>query len=556
MRENTGKVVLVGAGPGDTGLLTLKGEKYIKQADCLVYDRLSSSELLSMAKAGCELIYVGKENHKHVMKQDAINELLYEKSKCHELVVRLKGGDPYVFGRGGEEALYLVERKVEVEVVPGVSSSVAALADAGIPITHRGIAKGFQVITAHSRKDEEADIDYSLLTDETITCVFLMGLAHVKSIAAGLLKAGRRADTPAAVISNGTLAMQRKCIATLTDIGEKIEEAKLTSPAIIVVGDVVSLNDRLDFFEKRPLFGRKITVPYIEPMPENMEAELKDDSRKSESYTALKNSNANTGINELITKLQQLGADVTPIKTGIIKPVIIPEFVDKVRTADWILFTSKNGVRSFFYNLDLAVADIRLIANVKFGVVGKATAQELAKHYIKADLIPAVQTGKGLADAMKLYMPYACGVSGDGTFDLGKNSALDLSNDKILHKMCRVCIFSAKEASPDLEAGLIDFCELVKIDAYVNERADESIPESMENRIGDVVFTSSSNVDRFFDMLPEAGYVETAYSIGEKTTAALKQYNVRKIVQSDDSSYEALVNKILNYREIIGGNNF
>lgn len=166
MRENTGKVVLVGAGPGDTGLLTLKGEKYIKQADCLVYDRLSSPEFLSMAKAGCELIYVGKENHKHVMKQDAINELLYEKSKCHELVVRLKGGDPYVFGRGGEEALYLVDRNVEVEVVPGVSSSVAALAAAGIPITHRGIAKGFQVITAHSRKDEEADIDYSLLTDE------------------------------------------------------------------------------------------------------------------------------------------------------------------------------------------------------------------------------------------------------------------------------------------------------------------------------------------------------------------------------------------------------
>ena len=529
MRENTGKVVLVGAGPGDTGLLTLKGEKYIKQADCLVYDRLSSPELLSMAKAGCELIYVGKENHKHVMKQDAINELLYEKSKCHELVVRLKGGDPYVFGRGGEEALYLVERNVEVEVVPGVSSSVAALADAGIPITHRGIAKGFQVITAHSRKDEEADIDYSLLTDETITCVFLMGLAHVKSIAAGLIKAGRRADTPAAVISNGTLAVQRKCIGTLADIGEKIEEAKLTSPAIIVVGDVVSLNDRLDFFEKRPLFGRKITVPYIESMPENMEAELKDDSRKAESYTALKNSNVNTGINGLITKLQQLGADVTPIKTGIIKPVIIPGFADKVRSAGWILFTSKNGVRSFFYNLDKAGADIRLIANAKFGVVGKATAQELAKHHIKADLIPGVQTGKGLAGELSSYMCDNDDEKRDG-----------ISDTKI-----RVCIFSAKEASPDLEAGLKDFCELEKIDAYVNERADESIPESMENRIGEAVFTSASNVDRFFDMLPEEAYVETAYSIGEKTTAALKSYNVRKIVQSDDSSYEALINKIL-----------
>lgn len=505
MRENTGKVVLVGAGPGDTGLLTLKGEKYIKQADCLVYDRLSSPEFLSMAKAGCELIYVGKENHKHVMKQDAINELLYEKSKYHELVVRLKGGDPYVFGRGGEEALYLVDRNVEVEVVPGVSSSVAALAAAGIPITHRGIAKGFQVITAHSRKDEEADIDYSLLTDETITCVFLMGLAHVKSIAAGLMKAGRRADTPAAVISNGTLAAQRKCIGTLADIGEKIEEAKLTSPAIIVVGDVVSLNDRLDFFEKRPLFGRKITVPYIK-------------------------------TNELIAKLQQLGADVTPVKTGIINPIIIPDFANKVRSADWIVFTSKNGVRSFFYNLELAGADIRLIANARFAVVGKATEKELVKHHINADIIPAEQTGKGLADAMKLCMPYVYGESDEDTFDL--------SNGNISDKMCKVCIFSAKEASPDLEAGLKEICELEKIDAYVNEQAYESIPESIGNMVSEAVFTSASNVERFFHMLPENAYVETAYSIGEKTTAVLEQYNVREIVQADDSSYEALVDKI------------
>lgn len=499
MRENTGKIVLVGAGPGDTGLLTLKGEKYIKQADCLVYDRLSSPEFLSMAKAGCELIYVGKENHKHVMKQDAINELLYEKSKCHELVVRLKGGDPYVFGRGGEEALYLVERNVDVEVVPGVSSSVAALAAAGIPITHRGIAKGFQVITAHSRKDEEADIDYSLLTDETITCVFLMGLAHVRSIAAGLIKAGRRADTPVAVISNGTLAAQRKCIGTLADIGEKIEEAKLTSPAIIVVGDVVSLNDRLDSFEKRPLFGRKITVPYIEAMPEKMEA-------------------VNIKTNELIEKLQQLGADVTPVKTGIIKPIIIPDFINKIKSADWILFTSKNGVKSFFYNLDLAGADIRLIANARFAVVGKATEKELAKHHINADIIPAEQTGKELAGELSSYM-------GD--------------NDEI-----KVCIFSAKEASPDLEAGLKEICQLEKIDAYVNEQAYESISESIGNMVSEAVFTSASNVERFFHMLPENAYVETAYSIGEKTTAALEQHNVREILQADDSSYEALVDKI------------
>lgn len=172
-----GKVILVGAGAGDTGLLTIKGKKYIEEADCIIYDRLASPELLGMAKHGCECIYVGKENHKHIMKQDAINELLYKKSREYSLVVRLKGGDPYVFGRGGEEALYLRKKKIDIEVVPGVSSVVAALADAGIPITHRGIAKGFQVITAHSKKDEEAQIDYTLLTDESMTCVFRMDLA-------------------------------------------------------------------------------------------------------------------------------------------------------------------------------------------------------------------------------------------------------------------------------------------------------------------------------------------------------------------------------------------
>ena len=246
----------------------------------------------------------------------------------------------------------------------------------------------------------------------------------------------------------------------------------------------------------------------------------------------------------MIAKLQQLGADITPVKTGIIKPVIIPKFVDKVRSADWIVFTSKNGVRSFFYNLELAGADIRLIANARFAVVGKATEKELVKHHINADIIPAEQTGKGLADAMKLCMPYAYGVSDEDTFDLGKNSTLDLSNDNISDKMCKVCIFSAKEASPDLEAGLKEICELEKIDAYVNEQAYESIPESIGNMVSEAVFTSASNVERFFHMLPENAYVETAYSIGEKTTAALEQHNVREILQADDSSYEALVDTI------------
>ena len=358
------KVILVGAGAGDTGLLTLKGKKYIEEADCIVYDRLASPELLELAKSECEFIYVGKENHKHVMKQDAINELLFEKAKKYSLVVRLKGGDPYVFGRGGEEALYLREREIDVEVVPGVSSVIAALADAGIPITHRGIAKGFQVFTAHSKNDEEADIDYSLLTDESLTCVFLMGLAHVSQIAAELLKAGRRVDTPVAVISNGTLAVQRKCVGTLENIGEKVEQAKLVSPAIIVVGEVVSLNDRLDFFEHRSLFGKKLAVPYIEGMEKT-------------AYSS-----------KLITDLRQLGANVDAIKVGKILSNQIVDFAEEVRKADWILFTSRNGVKAFFYNMESSDTDIRCLAGIHFGVVGKATEQELKNYQIKADLVP------------------------------------------------------------------------------------------------------------------------------------------------------------------------
>ncbi len=503
-----GKVVLVGAGPGDTGLLTLKGETYIRQADCLVYDRLSSPDFLSMAKPGCELIYVGKENHKHVLKQDAINELLYEKAKACQLVVRLKGGDPYVFGRGGEEALYLLKRQVEVEVVPGVSSAVAALADAGIPITHRGLAKGFQVITAHSRKDQEADIDYSLLTDESITCVFLMGLAHVASIADGLMKAGRNPDTPVAVISNGTLSTQRKCVGSLKDIGEKIREAKLVSPAIIVVGDVVALSERLNFFEKRPLFGRKITVPYIEPM----------EGGRADTF----------GGNALIENLKQLGAEVKAIKTGRIRPILISDFAKRMSEVDWILFTSKNGVRSFFYNLQVAGVDIRLVAKVKFGVVGQATARELAAHHIYPDLIPKIQTGQGLALALK--------------------DSIGPPNQKV-----RVCVFGAREVDTDLQEGLCESFEVEKIDAYVNEAIkdfvtdsiEEAIERSLEKPIKEAVFTSASNVHRFFQRMPEGLKLERAYSIGDKTTAALQSYPVGEIVEAASSSYEDLIDLLL-----------
>lgn len=541
-----GKVILAGAGPGDMGLLTLKAYKYIREADCLVYDRLMSHKLLELARTDCELIYVGKENHKHVVNQDGINEILFQKSKQHELVLRLKGGDPYVFGRGGEEALYLTERGVSVELVPGVSSSIAALADAGIPITHRGVAKGFQVITAHSRKDEEADIDYSLLTDEAITCVFLMGLQHVESIAAGLMRAGRREDTPIAVISNGTLPMQNKCVGTLKNIGAKMKEAHLKSPAIIVAGDVVNMSDELDFFEKRPLFGRKFIVPYIEDMggaePQNCDVSLMPVRFEA---GVLPQDMIRYGIqgygNRIVSSLEDLGADVLSLKVGRIQPVIINDFERQICSADWLIFTSKNGVKSFFYNMKHAGMDVRKLAGCKFAVVGKHTAEELEKHNIYPDFIPDTATGESLAREFCKKI-----LQSDKASIVNQNLHKNADNDVPV----RVCLLAAREASTDVESILGNRCDFHKITAYENKALPilndifEPIMES-DGREIEAVFTSASNVRRMYGALPEQLVISKAYSIGEKTTSALKEQKAGQIMEAEECSYEAILKEII-----------
>ena len=562
-----GKVILAGAGPGDTGLLTLKAYKYIREADCLVYDRLMSPKLLELARTDCELIYVGKENHKHVVNQDGINEILFQKSKQHELVLRLKGGDPYVFGRGGEEALYLTERGVSVEVVPGVSSSIAALADAGIPITHRGVAKGFQVITAHSRKDEEADIDYSLLTDETITCVFLMGLQHVESITAGLMRAGRREDTPIAVISNGTLPTQNKCVGTLKNIGAKMKEAHLKSPAIIVAGDVVNMSDELDVFEKRPLFGRKFIVPYIEDIggaePQNCDVSLMPVRFEA---GVLPQDMIRYGIqgygNRIGSSLEDLGADVLSLKVGRIQPVVINDFERQICSADWLIFTSKNGVKSFFYNMKHAGMDVRKLADCKFAVVGKHTAEELEKHNIYPDFIPDTATGESLAKEFTESILQSDNESNiENVTDTGNilsvDNVLDAYNastkNKNLHKgntHIKVCMFAAKEASTDIENILGNHCDFHKVTAYENIALPissdifEPIMES-DGREIEAVFTSASNVRRMYGALPEQLVISKAYSIGEKTTSALKEQKAGQIIEAEECSYEAILKEII-----------
>jgi len=494
-----GKVVLLGAGPGELDLLTIKGEKLLRQADCIVYDRLANPAMLSIAPENSEKIFVGKQNHLHTMPQDKINELLLEKANEYELVVRLKGGDPYVFGRGGEEALYLKENGIDVEIVPGISSSIAALSTAGIPITHRGLSKGFQVITAHSRRDEAADINYSLLIDDTITLVFLMGLAHVEEIAKGLLSVGRSENTPIAVISNGTTNHQKKCVGNLGNIGEKIKNADIVSPAIIVVGDVVSLENDLNFFEKRQLFGKKYFLPFIKHFNYSFKDGVFDSNR-----------------NELEESLISLGADILTVETGSISPVECNlEFLKETNKNGFIVFTSANGVKSFFWNLKVVNhLDVRALGHFKFAVVGKKTKEALEDFGIVADIISDKQNGADLANILNVSLE-----SGE------------------IHWAC------GKDTSAGFEETLKKDIALHKHICYENVLLDISFSDEMLNEIAacvGAIFTSGSNasatIPHLIGRMPEK-----IYSIGPACTKKINELGYTNIIEAEISSYAGIL---------------
>ena len=505
-----GKVALVGAGPGDSGLLTLRGAELIRKADCIVYDRLASKEFLELSSGDCEKIYVGKENHHHTMDQDSINELLFEKAKEYELVVRLKGGDPYVFGRGGEEALFLTDRNVEVEVVPGVTSAVAAAELAGIPVTHRGLSKGFQVITAHSRKDSLSDIDFSKLTDEDITLVFLMGLSHVEAIAEELIKVGRALETPVAVISNGTIANQRKCIGTLENIGSLVKEAGLVSPAIIVVGKVVSLSENLSLFENRPLFGRKFFLPVIQKFEYSL----------GEGIV--------TRRNELEKVLTEKGAKVISVVSGRIAPTEFDlGFLDEIKPSDVIAFTSASGVNTFFYSLlNGGERDLRSLPDCTYAAIGDKTAKALLEFGIKADVVSEGFTSVEFAGSLSRY-----------------------TNDKdAIYWIC------GKRHSQDLEKGICSGAAIKPIVCY------ENVPvagESLNGQMADsnelikeisscdgTILTCGSNAR--FAVKNLGNLPGDVYSIGPACSKVLRSLGVTNVNEALEASYEGIIRAVQN----------
>lgn len=366
-RQLAGEVTLVGAGPGDPGLITVKGLEALKAADVIVYDRLVDDALLQAAKPGCELIYVGKASGNHTLPQDGINALLAKKALMNARVVRLKGGDPFVFGRGGEEAEYLLARGIACSVVPGVTSAVAVPASVGIPVTHRGVAQGFEVVTAHAKEDEPVDIDFSRLLDPKRTYVFLMGLRRLGEISAAFIAAGKPSATPAAVVSAGTTSNARCVTGTLADIAAKA--AALASPAVLVVGETVKLRNRLGF----PLSGRRLLVPEIEG-----------------------------GRGRLAALLMALGAEVDVLPVGRIVAIPGALTATSLQGVTWLAFTSRNGLLPF----DAALAGEVRRRGLRVAAIGKATAAACEARGLKADFVAANATGEGfLAELRSCLAP-------------------------------------------------------------------------------------------------------------------------------------------------------
>ncbi len=374
-QENPGKVWLVGAGPSDPGLFTLKGKEILETAQVVAYDALVGASVLSMIPDTAETVYVGKRAGKHTVLQEQISELLAEKAREGKRVVRLKGGDPFVFGRGGEELELLAREGIPFEVVPGVTSAFAVPAYQGIPVTHRDYCSSVHLITGHKRAGMESDIDFEALARTKGTLLFLMGVGALGDICRGLLGAGMNPGTPAALLMQGTTAAQDMIPATLATLEAEVEARGAKTPAIIVVGNVCGLAGQFSWYGKQPLGGARVLL--VRP-------------RERMSETA--------------KKLRALGADVLEMPTIRIQKIArnkrLQEALDEVDAYRWLVFTSPAGVRIFFEELAERRKDVRCLYGRKIAVIGSGTERELESHGLFADLMPEQYDGEHLAHAL------------------------------------------------------------------------------------------------------------------------------------------------------------
>lgn len=371
----TGSVTLVGAGPGDPDLITVKGCRALESADVVVFDRLVGEEIIAMIPQKAKRIDVGKSSGRHPVSQEEINRILVENARQGNHVVRLKGGDPFLFGRGGEEIEAIIASGIPFREISGVTSAIAAPAAAGIPVTHRDFCSSVHIITGHSRQGGLPAIDFTSLAKLSGTLVFLMGVQSLPDISKGLTNAGMDADTPAAIVENGTTAKQRKLVATLHTLPEKAVKARIQSPAVIVVGPVCTLSDQLDWVSKQPLSGIRVMI-----------------TRPLEAG------------DRLSRKLRELGADVVPapcISTMPIDPnPALEQVIEEIRDWNWLVFTSGFGVRTFFNRIFQEGGDARSIGHAMVAAVGPGTARVLREYGVRADLLPGNYDGEHLGQAL------------------------------------------------------------------------------------------------------------------------------------------------------------
>ncbi len=453
-----GKVYLIGGGPGDPGLLTLRGRAILSRADVVVYDFLANEALLQYARPEAEIIFLGKRGGSSTRAQAEINRLIIDRAKAGKIVARLKGGDPFIFGRGGEEALALVEAGVAFEIVPGISSAIAAPIYAGIPITQRNFASSVSLITGHEapEKDDRA-IDWARVAPGSGTLVFLMATANLGRIAETLIAHGREAQTPAAVIRWGTRASQETVTAPLSEIAEAARDAGIRPPTILVVGHVVDLREKLRWFERKPLFGKRILV-----------------------------TRARAQAGALADRLQEEGAEVVSFPVIEFRdpsdPGPLEEAIENIAGYDGVLFTSANAVDRFFARVTAQGLDSRILAGKIVGAIGSETSAALARHGVRPDVVPDTFVAEGLAEALAAGGPLA-----------GKRFLLPRARE-------------AREALPEALAAAGAQCDVVEAYRTVPPEGggERLISLLRDGGIDAITFTSSSTVKNFLGLLPDA----------------------------------------------------
>lgn len=504
---NNGKVYLVGAGPGDPGLLTVKGLHAIRRSDAIVYDRLASPLLLHAAKPGVERIYVGKLPDRHTMKQEEINQLLVDLALQGKVVTRLKGGDPSVFGRVGEEAGLLADNDIPFEIVPGITSAISVPAYAGIPVTHRDYNTSFTVITGHEKPEKlESTINWHKLSTGSETLIFLMGVARIAYISNKLIEFGRDPETPVALIRWGTRPEQETLVGTLNTISEQVKQANFQPPAIIIIGEVVRLRDQLKWYENMPLFGKRILITRATTQATGLAELIFDAGGEALELPVIRIEQPNDTLRaELDQAIQQL-----------------PSY-------KWMFFTSVNGVESFFARLQALRIDIRQFAHCKIAAVGPKTALALEAKGIYPVAIPSKYDQATLYEHLKSEIQ---------------------PGDSILLPRADIAADTLPQYLREHGAVVTEVSVYQTVPAY--EHAEELVQLLKDGEISVITFTSSSTVDYLWHLIEQQGEqpeqllasVELA-AIGPITAKSLEQRGLKVSYQAQQATIESLVQSMI-----------